>query len=74
MEPGTLGRVMRHAAADEEFRARAIDNLGMALAQDGFLLTDGEMRQLRDWWEEITSMGARDAAERIRALARSFRL
>ncbi|HLJ20319.1 MAG TPA: hypothetical protein VKU84_08980 [Stellaceae bacterium] len=73
MEGGTVGRVMARAALDEEFRARFLDNLGMALAQDGFLLTDGEMRQLRDWWDEIRTMGARDAAERIRALARSYR-
>jgi hypothetical protein len=73
MERSTLGRAMRRAAIDEEFRARAIENLGMALAQDGFIMSDGEMAQMRDWWDEIRELGARDAAERIRAIARSIR-
>lgn len=73
MERSTVGRVLWLAAANEDFRNRAIDNLGMALAQEGFLLTDAEMAQMRTWWDEIRSLSARGAAERIQALARSYR-
>jgi hypothetical protein len=73
MEGSTVGRILRRAAADEEFRSRAIENLGVALAQEGFLLTDQEMAQLRTWWEEIVALSPRGASERIAALARSFR-
>jgi hypothetical protein len=73
MQRSTVGRVLWRAAADEDFRNRAIDNLGMALAQEGFTLTDAEMAQLRAWWEEIQTLSVRGAAERIQALARSYR-
>ena len=73
MERSTIGRVLRRATEDEDFRKRSIENLGMALAQDGFILTDAEMRQVRAWWEEIQGMGARGGSERIQALARAHR-
>ena len=73
MERSTLSRVLWRAAGDEEFRTRAIDNLGMTLAQEGFLLTDAEMAQMRAWWDEIQGLSVRGAAERIQALARSYR-
>ena len=73
MEQSTVGRVLGRAAADEEFRRRTLDNLGMALAQEGFLLTDAEMLQMRTWWDEIQGLSVRGAAERIQALARAYR-
>jgi len=73
MEGSTVGRMLWRAAADEDFRKQALDNLGMALAQEGFLLTDAEMCQLRGWWDELQGLNSRAAAERIQALARAFR-
>ena len=73
MERSTLGRILWRAAADEEFRGRALDNLGITLAQEGFLLNDGEMTQLRTWWDELQTLSPRRAAERIQALARAYR-
>jgi hypothetical protein len=73
MERNAVGRILWRAAADEEFRSRAIENLGMALAQEGFLLSDGEMSLLRSWWDEIQLLSARAAMERIQALARAYR-
>ncbi len=73
MERSTVGRVLWRAAADEDFRSRAIENLGMALAQEGFILNDAEMAQMRTWWEEIQTLSVRGAADRIQALARSYR-
>jgi hypothetical protein len=73
MERSTVGRILWRAAADEEFRNRTIENLGFALAQEGFLLTDAEMSQLREYWQEIQGLSARRAAERIQALARTYR-
>ena len=73
MERSIVGRILWRAASDEEFRNRAIENLGIALAQEGFLLSDPEMAVLRSSWEEIESLSAHRAAERIQALARSYR-
>ena len=73
MEHSTVGRILWRAASDEAFRNRTMDNLGIALAQDGFIVNDIEMAQLRAWWEEIQAMSARRAAERIQALARAYR-
>ncbi len=73
MERSTVGRILLRAAADEDFRTRMIDNLGMALAQEGFILSDPEMAEIRGWWEEMHGMSARAVAERIQALARTYR-
>lgn len=71
MERSTVGRILWRASRDEDFRTRTLENLGMALAQEGFLLTDPEMIQVRLWWEEMQMLSARAAAERIQALARA---
>ena len=73
MERSTVRMILWRAATDEDFRNRTIENLGMTLAQEGFLLTDSEMAQMRTWWEEIRGLSARGAAERIQALSRSYR-
>lgn len=70
MAETTLGRVFRRAAHDTEFRRRALQNMGIALAEEGFVLTDAEMRELREHWEPLQSVSERAAYERIMALAR----
>lgn len=73
MNRDRLGTILWRAAADEDFRSRTIDNLGIALAQEGFVVSDDEMNQLRSWWDEIERLSPRAAMERIQALARSFK-
>ena len=73
MERSAISRILGRAALDAEFRQRTLENLGMALAQEGFLLTDGEMAEMRTWWEELQGLSPRSAAERIEALARGRR-
>jgi hypothetical protein len=73
MDRTVIGRVLWRAAEDEAFRVRSLENLGMALAQEGFILNDTEMHQMRTWWEEMPSLGKRAAAERIQALARGYK-
>ena len=73
MEHGEIGRILWRAAEDEDFRRRALQNLGMALAEEGFIVSDAAMAQLRGSWEEIASLPTRTAYERIQALARGYR-
>ena len=68
-----VGRVLWRAAEDEDFRRRALRNLGTALAEDGFVLSDAEMALLREQWEMVRGLREREAFERIAALARSYR-
>jgi hypothetical protein len=68
----TIARVFGRAARDEEFRRRALHNLGIALAEEGFVLTDVEMREVREEWEPLQSLSERVAYERITALARQY--
>jgi hypothetical protein len=70
LEETTIGRVFCRAANDGEFRRRALQNLGTALAEEGFILTDGEMRELRQHWESLQALTERIAYERVMALAR----
>ncbi len=70
MEETAVSRVFRHAARDPEFRRRALQNLGTALAEEGFILTDAEMRTLRGYWEPLQDLSERAAYERVMALAR----
>jgi len=72
MDRTVIGKVLWRAAEDEAFRMRTLENLGMALAQDGFILDDAEMRQITTWWDEIITLGMRAATERIQALARAY--
>jgi hypothetical protein len=73
MERSELGRILWRAADDDDFRRRALLNLGMALAEEGFILTDAEMREIRYWWDEIETLSPRASHERIQALARAYR-
>ena len=67
----TLQRTLWRAEGDAHFRERARQNLGSTLAEEGLILTDDEMRQLRDFWETLQGLSERAAYERIAALARS---
>ncbi len=63
-------RALWKASHDRDFRNRARQNLGYALAQDGFILSDAEMAYLRDWWESLHGLSDRGAQEQITAQAR----
>ena len=71
MTSAAVRRAVWRAANDPEFRRRSLSNLGMALAEDGFILTDSEMSVLREWWEPLRELSERAASERLAALARS---
>ena len=73
MKEQAVGRVLWRAAEDGEFRRRALANLGTALAEEGFILTDAEMAALRSCWEPLAGLAERAAYERIAALARGHR-
>lgn len=71
MVSAVVRQALWRAAVDPDFRRRSLANLGMALAEDGFILTDGEMTTLRSLWEPLTGLSERASYERIAALARS---
>lgn len=66
-----IARALWKAAEDTEFRRRTLANLGMALAEEGFILTDAEIAVLRGYWEPLGHLSDRAAYERLMALARS---
>lgn len=73
MKEAAVERVLTKAAADAAFRRRALTNLGTALAEEGFILTDAEMTTLRTLWEPLPTLEERAAYERIMALAHMWR-
>ena len=73
MNESMVGRVLWRATEDGEFRKRLISNLGAALAEEGFILSDSEMGSLRDQWESVINLNERAAYERVMALARAYR-
>lgn len=66
-----IARALWKASEDPDFRHRTLANLGMALAEEGFILTDAEIAILRSYWEPLGHLSQRAAYERITALARS---
>jgi len=68
-----VGRILWRAVENAEFRRRAMQNLGTALAEEGFVISDDEMETLRTCWESVDSLGERAAYERISAMARGYR-
>ena len=72
MAEPVIGKVLWKAARETEFRTRALRNLGSALAEEGFILSDAEMTKLRDFWESLTDLSERAAYERIMATARMW--
>lgn len=73
MSEAIIGRILWQLVEDAEFRRRALANLGGALAEEGYILADGEMQVLRGQWDSLASLSERAAYERIMALARSYR-
>ncbi len=69
---GTVGRVLWRAVDDETFRRRTLSNLGLALAEFGFILTDAEMAAVRDLWGGFDTTNERTAYQRIIAAARRY--
>ncbi len=73
MEETTLGKVLHRAAQEPVFLKRMTTHLGQAVAEEGFVLTDGEMRQLRGYWEALEGLSDRQVYEKVSALARGHR-
>lgn len=59
------------AAEDSEFRRRTLANLGMALAEEGFILTDDEMATMRSYWESLVGLTEPALSKQVMALARA---
>lgn len=68
-----IGRALWKAAEDADFRRRCLGNLGTALAEEGFILTDAEMSTLRGYFESLVGLRERVAYERLAAMARGYR-
>jgi hypothetical protein len=73
MAASPLGKLLRRLATDSLFREHASRNLGTALAEEGFVLTDEEMHFMREIWEGLAGLDERQVHERLAALARSRR-
>jgi hypothetical protein len=73
MATSPLGAIFKRLASDPVFRQQAMRNLGTALAEEGFVLTDEEMRAMREIWESLAGLDERAVRERLAALARSRR-
>jgi hypothetical protein len=70
MVSSSIRRALWKAAEDVDFRRRSLSNLGLALAEEGIILTDAEMTTMRNLWEPLRGLSERAAYERITALAR----
>ena len=68
-----LEKVFRQAANDPLFRRRIIDQPGIALSEEGFVLSDEEMRTVRAHLEPLRNASDREINERVRAIALSYR-
>ncbi len=62
--------VLHCAASNADFRGRLVRCLGMALAEEGFVLTDDEMRIIREMIEPLEELPERVVYERVAALSR----
>lgn len=71
IQSGVVRRALWRAAEDADFRRRSLANMGMALAEEGFILSDAEMSQMRGVWEALSGLSDRACYERISALARA---
>jgi hypothetical protein len=69
LQASIVERILRLAAERSDFRRRALRDLGLALAEEGFILTDAEMATMRDYFEPLRSLSDRASQERIAALA-----
>ena len=62
--------ILRFAASDADFRGRLVRCVGMTLAEEGFILTNDEMRTLREMIKPLEGLSERVVYERIAALSR----
>ena len=69
MQNEIVGRVLMTAAREAVFRRSMLEDMGSALAAEGFILSDDEMRILREKWDTLRGLSERTAQERIRAWA-----
>ena len=67
-----LGRMLWQAVDDDDFRRRLLRDAGSALAEEGYIFSDAEMGQWRDYAEHLHGLNERAARERITAWARSY--
>ena len=72
MQNEIVGRVLMTAAREAVFRRSMLEDMGSALAAEGFLLSDDEMRILREKWDTLHGLSERAAQEKIRAWAWSY--
>ena len=72
MQNEIVGRVLMTAAREAVFRRAMLEDMGSALATEGFILSDDEMRILREKWDALRGLSERAAHERIRAWAWSY--
>ena len=73
MTESVVGRILWLAVEDAAFRRRLVANLGAALAEEGFILSDSDMQTMRQYHDifEVTT-DDRKAFEKINAMARSY--
>ena len=67
----SLSKIWQKARHDPDFRRRFLQSSGNALAEEGFLLDDEEMAELRTTLETLVGLSERASYERIMALAHS---
>ena len=72
MVSATVREALWKAAEDGEFRRRTLANLGIALAEEGFILTDDEMGTMRSYWESLAGLTEPALSKRVMALARAY--
>jgi GNAT superfamily N-acetyltransferase len=70
MRDSTVGWVLWLAVKDPIFRSAARRNLGIAVAERGFILSNSEMATLLDFWETLDQVSDRRAHELIEGHAR----
>ena len=73
MHQSNEGRVWARAVAEASFRRRLLMDMGAALAEEGFILSDAEMTILRRQYESLHGLNDRAAYERMVALAHGYR-
>jgi hypothetical protein len=68
----SVGRALWKAVDDAAFRRRLLMDPGNALAEEGFVLSDDEMRTMRGYWESVSGLSDRRAMEQLAAYARGY--
>ncbi len=71
MRQSVVGKILWKAGQDSDFRRRFLADMGNALAEEGFILSDEEMHTLREHSTAFLYLEDRFAQERILSIARS---